>query len=453
MISLSNDDLKKKHECSIICPSIEYLQNAEIITNVTCDECGETFSQISALNLHLEKVHRIFKNNEKEEILCTRAMSKSQKIKENCDCKYHCPKEGCKYNGERFLPTFHSLKNHFIRMHAAKSFKCVKCYKEFSIKSEMERHETNCGKLLKCTQCGVGYSTLAALHKHVKNKNHVQESINKNFVKNDINSKIPITKTKNFNKILPVQPVFILPSNLVNTPVILLPCNNDLNQNTNRSSACQTYNETMMSTQDVGSQTNYNLNQSFGIQFDSSVDIMHEINNCPEQGFKEAQRNSNQQNRNFNDYDCLDAATSTSPFLDLGELLLSNTSTQTQQSYFTNSCSIQTNEIVNDNSGYFCTDLGNLNDYFDYGQDGQDNGRCIDKTCQTNRCITPSNTIVSAFASSQTDDISFYNNYTSQQQANMNTQSIQTQTHDMNRDMSIITSNGNVVQTQTDLLF
>ena len=70
-------------------------------------------------------------------------MSKSQKIKENCECKYHCPKAECKYNinGDRSLPTFHSLKNHFIRMHGIKSFKCAKCFKEFSIKSEMERHE------------------------------------------------------------------------------------------------------------------------------------------------------------------------------------------------------------------------------------------------------------------------------------------------------------------------
>lgn len=56
-------DSKKKHICSVICPTMEYLEKSEIITNVKCSvpECDEVFSQISALNLHLEKVHKIFK--------------------------------------------------------------------------------------------------------------------------------------------------------------------------------------------------------------------------------------------------------------------------------------------------------------------------------------------------------------------------------------------------------
>lgn len=54
---------RKKHACSVICPSMEYLEKSEIITNVKCtvEKCDEVFSQISALNFHLEKVHKIFK--------------------------------------------------------------------------------------------------------------------------------------------------------------------------------------------------------------------------------------------------------------------------------------------------------------------------------------------------------------------------------------------------------
>lgn len=56
------DNVKKKHTCGVICPSVEYLEKTEIITNVVCTVigCDEVFSQISALNLHLEKVHKIF---------------------------------------------------------------------------------------------------------------------------------------------------------------------------------------------------------------------------------------------------------------------------------------------------------------------------------------------------------------------------------------------------------
>ena len=53
-----NLDLKnKKHKCSLICPSFEFLSKAKISTNLVCTvpNCDEIFSQESALNLHLEK--------------------------------------------------------------------------------------------------------------------------------------------------------------------------------------------------------------------------------------------------------------------------------------------------------------------------------------------------------------------------------------------------------------
>lgn len=52
---------KKAHQCSSICPSFEYLINEKITTNVSCivTNCGETFSNLSVLNFHLKKVHRI----------------------------------------------------------------------------------------------------------------------------------------------------------------------------------------------------------------------------------------------------------------------------------------------------------------------------------------------------------------------------------------------------------
>jgi hypothetical protein len=52
---------KKKHECSIICPSYEYLIGLSINTDLICTvpNCDEIFSNSSALNLHLEKVHRL----------------------------------------------------------------------------------------------------------------------------------------------------------------------------------------------------------------------------------------------------------------------------------------------------------------------------------------------------------------------------------------------------------
>ncbi len=57
----TNEEPKKTHECSLICPSLEYLRKSRINTNVVCTvpNCDQIFSQESALKFHLKKVHRI----------------------------------------------------------------------------------------------------------------------------------------------------------------------------------------------------------------------------------------------------------------------------------------------------------------------------------------------------------------------------------------------------------
>ncbi len=49
------------HKCSSICPSLEFLKNEKIITNVVCTvpNCDEIFPNQSNLNFHLEKVHKL----------------------------------------------------------------------------------------------------------------------------------------------------------------------------------------------------------------------------------------------------------------------------------------------------------------------------------------------------------------------------------------------------------
>ncbi len=62
-----NENNSKKHECSIICPSYDFLINLSINTDVLCTvpNCDEIFSNTSALNFHLEKVHRLSQNVKK----------------------------------------------------------------------------------------------------------------------------------------------------------------------------------------------------------------------------------------------------------------------------------------------------------------------------------------------------------------------------------------------------
>lgn len=142
-----------RHTCEIITPTIDYLNNSQILTDLLCTvpNCNEIFSNISALNLHLKKVHKIISSTISNTSTCfnklnTKTRTRAQKLIENCKCKYYCPAINCKYNininnGERYLPTFHSLKVHYIRIHGKKTYECSKCSRKFSIKSEMCRHE------------------------------------------------------------------------------------------------------------------------------------------------------------------------------------------------------------------------------------------------------------------------------------------------------------------------
>jgi len=138
-----------KHECKSHVFDLDFLRQLEINTDVKCAFCDETFSQDSALKFHSEKVHGMTQavNKGFDEYTKTKSMSKSDKLKMNCNCKYFCSIENCKFHinsaKKHSLPTFHSLKNHFIRIHGERRFSCSKhgCDKQFAIKSEKIRHE------------------------------------------------------------------------------------------------------------------------------------------------------------------------------------------------------------------------------------------------------------------------------------------------------------------------
>lgn len=275
---------------------------------------------------------------------------------------------------------------------------------------------------------------MAALQKHVKKKNHANHS---NASKENSN-RIQLTKISSPNDKSLIHPVFILPNNMLNPQLIILPNirNSFVNNNIG-----------YVSTQETGSQTNDQANQSCGIQFDASIDLVENID-CYKSKCEDAENQIKDKNYEINpsnnDYDYLDAATSTSPFIDF-ELFFNNSSTQTQPSYFTNTCSIQTSNLE-DESNYFCSDFENVPDYI-YCNNDNDNNRLLNKTCQTNRCDTPVNHTESSYASITRTEGDYFYEYAIQ--SLNNTQSIQTQTN--YQDITLLI-NSNVVQTQTDFV-
>lgn len=182
----------EKHVCKIITPTKDYLNDKQINSDLICSvpNCLKKFANLSAMKLHLTKVHNISDNQIHLE---PRSTTK-------CDCKYYCPIDKCKYNlfvsnGNRFFSTFYSLKVHFVRIHTDKKFKCSNCFKEFGIKSEFNRHEAKCGQFYKCS-CDCSFTTMNSLLKHAnETKHHIA-----NYHKNDRYNRISLHKN---TKIIP----------------------------------------------------------------------------------------------------------------------------------------------------------------------------------------------------------------------------------------------------------
>lgn len=60
---------------------------------------------------------------------------------------------------------------HFMKMHAEKKHKCVKCNNGYSTEWDLKRHIEDCGKTYQCT-CGCPYASRAALLSHIYRTGH-----------------------------------------------------------------------------------------------------------------------------------------------------------------------------------------------------------------------------------------------------------------------------------------
>ncbi|XP_012264392.2 uncharacterized protein LOC105690845 [Athalia rosae] len=157
----------------MVCPSPEEL--SVIVKSVQCLECGLVFQNEPRLHLHSLKVHKqanLMKNDKK-------------------NIQYHCPVASCIYalQSKRYFTTMKYLKQHYLKVHAAKTFMCTQCSKCFSTEAAKDAHVRICGVQFTCN-CSKVFSTYEALLTHAKRYKHVIDNKYKLFLKRT-KSKIP----------------------------------------------------------------------------------------------------------------------------------------------------------------------------------------------------------------------------------------------------------------------
>lgn len=130
--------------------------------NCTQPDCNSTFTNQSNFEMHLEKHHRV----------SVVGGSRSFNLR-----LYHCPELNCIYqfgkvDGKHFK-TMKYLRQHYQKVHLAKSFVCEDCGKAFTLDSQLRKHKRDvCGKAFACRECGWPYESLEALLTHGKRKGH-----------------------------------------------------------------------------------------------------------------------------------------------------------------------------------------------------------------------------------------------------------------------------------------
>ncbi|XP_053355702.1 ATM interactor [Clarias gariepinus] len=146
----------------IIKPSVTEL--TKVRTNILCtvQGCGKILPNTPALNMHLVKSHRV-----KEGIVnptIRKDLKGSQKL-------YCCPIDGCPRGPNRPFSQFALVKQHFMKMHAEKKHKCVKCSNGYSTEWDLKRHAEDCGRTYSCT-CGCPYASRTSLLSHIYRTGH-----------------------------------------------------------------------------------------------------------------------------------------------------------------------------------------------------------------------------------------------------------------------------------------
>lgn len=145
--------------------------------------CNSIFKSSSNLHLHLEKHHR---------------MNLKKWADPNATVRYYCPAAKCKYNinedaNAKHFKSKKYLRQHYMKVHAAKVVQCAKCEKSFASSTLLQQHERSCGQKFECIDCNWSYSSRECLLTHCRRKGHsisnLKRTISSDSPKPPINGK------------------------------------------------------------------------------------------------------------------------------------------------------------------------------------------------------------------------------------------------------------------------
>ncbi|VDI49801.1 Hypothetical predicted protein [Mytilus galloprovincialis] len=218
-----------------ICPPEDSMKDCK--TDIKCPivNCDKVVFSSGSLRMHLTRSHGISESESDD------ALKRRIKVDPKVYKEYHCPRNDCLYNinSERHFTNMAGLKQHFLKVHAEKKFKCSKCGYGFGMEKDKKRHESHCGMKFTCTSCQCTYVSVEALRTHC---NRTQHQIPEMYTKREKVDKKK-AKDKNNNKTKSTNCVKdgISYQNNMRIPVIFLPVPvTMMNQMTNQNNSTPT---------------------------------------------------------------------------------------------------------------------------------------------------------------------------------------------------------------------
>jgi hypothetical protein len=133
-----------------------------------CHLCAEDCDDLELLNKHVAEVHKVSQVLIGQNILFERPPANHPLLP-----AFFCPMLTCKYHiaeskQQAHFKTFKLLKQHYVKVHAAKKLPCDRCDQRFGTDAYLELHRRTCGQRFACLDCAASFPALESLQTHAR---------------------------------------------------------------------------------------------------------------------------------------------------------------------------------------------------------------------------------------------------------------------------------------------